>query len=274
MQLAAKTTKVTLEVMILTQITQDVVYDPAHQLTADLYAPAKPHAGIIQIHGGGWFRGDKSKDADWAEQWAELGYFVIVPNYRIAPAAHFPAAQDDMETLYQWLQQADLPFPLTKLAAVGSSAGGNMAAMLGINHGLPTIALSGILDIGDWLSQHEAVVAAEGDTSHFNQQASATINQDGANDPFYKWFITNYIPATDYNAASVAPQVTSTTGPMYLANSLNEFVPTSGLFQMGAALGQHGIPFTLQTLPGSRHAKGYLSDVFPALQVFLASYLG
>lgn len=252
------------------QIKHDVVYDAAHHLTLDLYGPdGVARGGIIQIHGGGWFRGDKAKDEDWAERWAARQYVVLVPNYRIAPAFHYPAAQDDMDTLMTWVKTAQLPFDKSHLAAVGSSAGGNMSVELAIKYGIPAVSLSGILDIGDWLSKHEAVDAAEGDTSDFNQRASATINQDDPNDPFYKWFITNYIAPADYAKASPAPRVTAKTGPLYLANSLNEFVPTSGLFQMGEALSQAQVPFTLRTVTGSRHAKGYLDDVFDELNLFL-----
>lgn len=252
------------------QIKNDIVYDTQHDLKLDLYGPDGPaRGGIIQIHGGGWFRGDKAKDADWAERWAARQYFVIVPNYRIAPAFHYPAAQVDMETLMDWVQKTRLPFDKAHLAAVGSSAGGNMAVELALQYGIPAISLSGILDIGDWLAAHKDVVAAEGDTSDFNQRASATINQDGPNDAFYKWFITDYIAPSDYGKATPAPRVTPKSGPMYLANSLNEFVPTSGLFQMGEALSRVQVPFTLRTVIGSRHAKGYLDDVFDELNLFL-----
>ncbi|WP_369523205.1 hypothetical protein [Secundilactobacillus paracollinoides] len=49
----------------------DVVYDPEHELKTDLYYDdSKPaRATIIDIHGGGWFRGDKGKDADWLNDW-------------------------------------------------------------------------------------------------------------------------------------------------------------------------------------------------------------
>ncbi|MFD1392884.1 alpha/beta hydrolase [Lacticaseibacillus jixianensis] len=256
------------------QIQTDVVYDSEHALKLDIYGPdGVARGGIIQIHGGGWFRGDKAKDADWAQRWAARQYEVIVPNYRIAPAFHYPAAQADMDTLMAWVKKTRLPFDKAHLAAVGSSAGGNMAVELAIKYGIPAISLSGILDIGDWLAHHEAVQAEEGDTSDFNQRASATINQDGPNDPFYKWFITNYIAPADYAKATPAPRVTAQTGPLYLANSLNEFVPTSGLFQMGEAMSAAQVPFVLRTVVGSRHAKGYLDDVFDELNVFLNKVL-
>ncbi|WP_252893705.1 hypothetical protein [Lentilactobacillus senioris] len=46
----------------------DVVYDDKNELALDYYwDPSITNKGVlIDIHGGGWFRGDKSKDSDWA----------------------------------------------------------------------------------------------------------------------------------------------------------------------------------------------------------------
>lgn len=243
----------------------DVIYDSKHNLALDIYQPATGTAkgAIIDIHGGGWFRGDKSKDADWATRLAQENFFVVVPNYRITPEAYYPAPLDDMDTLMEWLKTSSYDFDHDHILAVGSSAGGNMTVELGIKYGIPIVSLSGILDIDEWLNSHQDVVAKQDQTQDFNKQASATINQDGANDPFYKWFVTNYFDGrTDqYEDATPYHRVSDKTGPMYLANSLNEFVPTSGVLTMAQTLSDHQIPFTLRMVPGTEHAKGYLDAV-------------
>lgn len=251
----------------------NVLYDQQYDLRTDVYLPDKPTATIIDIHGGGWFRGDKSKDADWAQRLTKLGYVVVVPNYRMTPEAYYPAPLEDMDQLMSWLNHQ--PFP-KQLAAVGGSAGGNMAIELAIKYGIPAVSLSGIIDIEEWLAHHEAVDARQGDTSQFNHQASAEINQTGSNDEFYKWFVTNYFDGrTDqYHLASPAYRVTDTTGPMYLANSLNEFVPNSGVQQIATAMSENQVPFTMRLLTGQRHGKGYLDDVFDDVVAFLARNLG
>lgn len=259
------------------KIETDVVYDSAHNLGADLYYPNTETArgAVIDIHGGGWFRGDKAKDADWAARLAGEGFFVVVPNYRYAPADHYPAPLEDMATLYEWVTHSSYPFDHAHLAVVGSSAGGNMAVEMGIKYGIPVVSLSGILDIDSWLSEHADVVAAEGDTSGFNSSASSTINQDGANDAFYKWFVTNYFDdhQDEYAAGTPYHRVTDATGPMYLANSLNEFVPVSGVLTLTDTLVAHGIPVTSRFLTGTRHAKGYLEDVYDETLLFLNQFI-
>ena len=75
---------------------KDYVYDEKNQLTLDIYEPNKIEAAIILIHGGGWFRGDKSKETALAERLTTDGFLVVAPNYRLAPDHLFPAAMDDL----------------------------------------------------------------------------------------------------------------------------------------------------------------------------------
>ena len=239
----------------------------------DLYFPAaKARGAVIVIHGGGWFRGDKSKDADLGAMFAEQGYLAVVANYRIGYEGHYPAPLTDMDQLYTWLKASDLDFPREHVAVFGSSVGGNMSAEMAIKYGLPAVSLSGIFDIADWLEQHPDV---DGSLDHKNNFGgpSSEINQDGADDPFYKGFVENYFGGrTDqYVAATPSHRVSATTGPMYIANSLNEFVPNSGVLMMATALASKGVPFTLRLVPGTHHAKGYLDVVRGDVLRFVAA---
>ncbi|MFC6170613.1 alpha/beta hydrolase fold domain-containing protein [Loigolactobacillus jiayinensis] len=248
----------------------DVQYGP--NLTLDWYQLAnQPAKGIIiDIHGGGWFQGDKAKEADLAQWLAQQGYLVVVPNYRLAPAAHFPAPIADMERLYQWVQTQ---LPALPVAALGGSAGGNLAVELSIKHGLPAISLSGILDIDHWLATHQAVVATAAHAASADT-ASTAIDQAGADDSFYKWFISNYLTPDQARAATPYHRVNAQSGPLLLINSLSEFVPTSGVLQLSQQLIQFGLPVETIFLAGTRHAKGYLPDVQANILAFLTRYLG
>lgn len=253
-------------------VKKDVIYDVTRGLTCDLYqVPDQPVKGaIIDIHGGGWFRGDKSKDADTGELFAKEGYLVIVPNYRERPQSFYPAPLEDMTTLYHWLKASNYQFNREHMAVFGSSAGGNMAVEMAIKFGIPAVSLSGILDISDWLNAHEDVEAVYDESQNFSG-SSAKINQDGANDNFYKWFVTNYFNGRTDQFVEATPylRVNEQTGPMFLANSLNEFVPTSGISQMTDALMKHQIPHGTKLVTGTQHAKGYLDDVKAEVLLFL-----
>lgn len=242
----------------------DVYHDPDHA----------NGAAVIDIHGGGWFRGSKDKDADWASRLAAEGYLVVVPEYHDVPDGYYPAPLEDMDHVWQWLQASDLTFDRHRIGAVGSSAGGNMSVELAIKYGIPAVSLSGILDIDDWLTKHADVVPAPDNPQNF-AGASSGINQGGANDAFYKWFIMNYFHERTDRLTEGTPvhRVSPKTGPVYLANSLNEFVPTSGVLTFTEAMVRNDVPVVAQFLSGSRHAKGYLDDVYDQTVQFLNHYL-
>jgi acetyl esterase/lipase len=254
----------------------DIVYSPEYGLALDVYHDPEHGNGaaLIDIHGGGWFRGDKAKDADWATRLAEAGYLVVVPNYRVVPQGHFPGPLEDMDRVYGWLRDGDYDFDRGRVGAVGSSAGGNMTVELGIKYGIPIVSLSGILDIDDWLAKHQDVVAAPDKTQDFGA-ASAAIDQTGRNDSFYKWFILNYFGNRTDEVAAGTPvhRVSARTGPMFLANSLGEFVPSSGVLALAAALVANDVPVAAHFLAGARHAKGYLDDVYDHTLTFLNQQL-
>lgn len=140
----------------------DVVYDQQNNLKLDYYwdNALTNQGAIIDIHGGGWFRGDKAKDQDWATRLSGEGYLVVVPNYRIVPQGHYPDPLIDMDKVYEYVQAhaQQLGFEPSKIGVVGSSVGGNMAIELAIKYGIPAVSLSGILDIDEWLINHQEVV--------------------------------------------------------------------------------------------------------------------
>lgn len=256
--------------------TTDIAYYSDGVSLLDLYRDPDHANGaaVIDIHGGGWFRGSKAKDADWASRLAAEGYLVVVPEYHDVPAGYYPAPLVDMDHVWQWLRSSDYDFDRAKIAAVGSSAGGNMSVEMAIKYSIPAVSLSGILDIDDWLSHHEDVVPAPDNSQNFGA-ASSSINQTGGNDAFYKWFIMNYFHDRTDRLTEGTPvhRVSATTGPVYVANSLNEFVPTSGVLAFTEAMVRSNVPVVAQFLSGTRHAKGYLDDVYEQTVQFLSHYL-
>ena len=107
-------------------------------LLLDLYAPTDdkpaPRPGIVFIHGGGWSGGDKAEFADKAKEMAETGYVAISVNYRLAPKFIYPAAVEDVQRAVRWLRSrgAELHLDGDRIGAMGASAGGHLAAMLGV----------------------------------------------------------------------------------------------------------------------------------------------
>ncbi|MGY3746633.1 alpha/beta hydrolase [Vagococcus salmoninarum] len=84
---------------------------------------------IFSIHGGGYFYGDKELYRFYTMALAKEGFVVLNFNYRLAPAATYPAPLEDTNNVMAWLvaNQADYPVDLEQLFIVGDSAGGQLA---------------------------------------------------------------------------------------------------------------------------------------------------
>lgn len=118
----------------------DVAYDSESKAQCmDIYLPEEgdgPFPALIHIHGGGFAIGDKRDDHMNAYlKGIKHGMAVISIEYRLSGEAIFPAAVLDVRNAIRFLRKhaAEYKIDADKLVAIGGSAGGNLAAMLGMN---------------------------------------------------------------------------------------------------------------------------------------------
>ena len=88
---------------------------------------------VLLIHGGGWKSGDKNQNYDQAIKLAENGYVAITVEYRLSLEAKYPAAVLDVKSAVQWIRINAKKYQINpnKIAVMGFSAGGQLAALLG-----------------------------------------------------------------------------------------------------------------------------------------------
>jgi acetyl esterase len=93
-------------------------------VTVRRYRPAQAGAGTIAFfHGGGWMLGDiETYDILAGTLAAETGLEVVSVEYRRSPEHRYPAALDDCVAVTEELLRS------SRVAVVGDSAGGNLAA--------------------------------------------------------------------------------------------------------------------------------------------------
>lgn len=123
------------------RVEQDIGYlGPDREEKADLYAPVPKHPyerfpGVVIIHGGGWVGGDKGRDREIniGTNLAKAGYVCLSINYQLGDGA-WPGNLHDCKKAVQYLrQQADaLQVDAGFIGAIGGSAGGHLASMLGV----------------------------------------------------------------------------------------------------------------------------------------------
>ncbi len=116
----------------------EVFAKPAgEQLIADVYMPAPDRrngAAVLFVHGGGWHAGDREAFLWHAHRLSLRGYAACTVDYRLSGTAPFPAALEDCQSAVRWLRQeaSNLGVFPDRIGAFGSSAGGHLAACLGV----------------------------------------------------------------------------------------------------------------------------------------------
>lgn len=107
------------------------------ELKLDLYLPdqGNPPGLIIWVHGGAW-RGGSRAGVDLKGLTA-LGWAIASVDYRLSTQAKFPAQIHDIKAAIRFLRAhaADYGYPAGKFVIAGSSAGGHLAAVVGVTNG-------------------------------------------------------------------------------------------------------------------------------------------
>jgi acetyl esterase/lipase len=117
----------------------DVVYGNAGEkpLLCDIYrlrTPAEsPRPAIVQFHGGGWNHGDKSSTGLAGMRLVKAGFVLVSVDYRLSTEAIFPAQINDAKCAVRFLREHAKEYNIDpeRIGAMGGSAGGHLAALLG-----------------------------------------------------------------------------------------------------------------------------------------------
>jgi acetyl esterase/lipase len=162
----------TMDLTAPVDVTNNLTYvdgkpEDANKHKLDLYLPrAKTSAPVfIFFHGGAWRTGDRALYPALGYRFAKEGIVTVVPSYRLGPKNKHPAQVEDAAAAFAWTIQHISEFggDTNRIYIGGHSAGGHMAALLGLDEHLlaayklspknirGVVSLSGVfdLDIGD-----------------------------------------------------------------------------------------------------------------------------
>jgi acetyl esterase/lipase len=110
----------------------------APEVPVRVYTPVsipRKMGGVLYIHGGGFAVGSVEMEHANAVRLANnVGIVVVSVEYRLAPEHPFPAAIEDCYAALQWMHAhaSELEVDPARVALVGSSAGGGLAAGLAL----------------------------------------------------------------------------------------------------------------------------------------------
>ncbi|MEC8865980.1 MAG: sulfatase-like hydrolase/transferase [Verrucomicrobiota bacterium] len=151
-------------------------------LEMDLYRPKDSWGAlpaILCIHGGGWAKGSRKNYQKIAQSLAVRGYLTAAISYRLSGEAAFPAAIHDCKAAVRFLRaHADtLGVHPNKIGAIGSSAGGHLAALLATSNGIGE--LEGRGGNANFSSRIQAVVPMGAQTD-FLSERTREVSRDRA----------------------------------------------------------------------------------------------
>jgi len=240
------------------RVTHDIVFAhvDGHPLALDLYLPATAPKGIlVWVHGGAWRSG--SKDSVDLKGMTAHGWAVASVDYRLSNVAKFPAAVHDIKAAIRYLRAraAELGLPDGPMVVGGSSAGGHLAAEVGVTNG--HAALEGT--VGNHLDQSSAVDAI---VDLYGASDFTTILQQSTpygldvRRPALDLFIGGQPEDVPDLAKLASPifHVDANDPPLYLSHGDRDpQMPINQAHQIYGAYQALGLPVVFEVMHGSAH---------------------
>ena len=237
-------------------------------LRLDLARPAGPgpHPAVVLLHGGGWEGGDRRAMHDAMRLLAARGYAAAAVGYRLtaAPRDVFPAAVHDVRCAVRWLRAHARAHDLdpARVGALGFSAGGHLASMLGVGAGgddaAACLTAPGAPGAPGASGAVQAVVSVAGPQD---------LRVDGPYTQEQARLVTNFLGAFPGDAPEVAARASPIAhvgphaAPFLLVHGTGDaLVPVAHARRMRDALRAAGAPATLVELRGVGHGFPALDD--------------
>lgn len=272
----------------------DVVYEQVpvrgfenKAMTMDLLVPQTeaPMPAVVFITGGGFINANKDSYIQERMRLAEEGYVTASIEYRVAPAASFPAPLEDVKAAVRYLRAHAAQYRIdpARIAVWGGSAGGYLAAMAGTTNGTRQF------DRGDNLNQSsdvQAVVDLYGVSdltsigADYSPEVQALHRTSGATEALWlkgsPVFTGKAGGVQDYPAEAAAANpltyISDATPPFLLMHGDADMVVSpSQTDLLHKALRAKGIDSTRCVVPGAAHGGAYW--VQPEVLDFIVAFL-
>lgn len=115
-------------------------YGDGPRRSLDVWGPTDAAHGdqrsvLVFFHGGGWNSGARGSYGFAGRALAGQGFVVAIPDYRLAPGAHWPDFLEDSAAAVAWVRRhaADFGGDPDRIALIGHSAGAYNAVMLALD---------------------------------------------------------------------------------------------------------------------------------------------
>ncbi len=251
---------------------EEVVYKSLgeRELHMDIFYPEdtgkETYPAVLLIHGGGWRTGDKSLLVPMAQQLAKRGYVAATAEYRLSLEAPYPAAVHDLKAAVRWLRANAVSYSIdtSRIAAFGTSAGGQLAALLGTTNGMKKLEGSG--PNAGYSSAVQAIVDVDGVLA-FKHPESEEGTMAG------QWLGGAYEEAPEnWEEASALTHTGKNTPPvLFISSSYPRF--HAGKNDMIEILDAHNIYSETHSIPDTPHSFWLMHPWFEPTLEYTAGFL-
>jgi len=226
------------------------------ELKLDLMSPTEgvgPFPAIVVIHGGAWRAGNKSDVRPIMPEFVRHGYAAVSPQYRFCPKETFPAQVHDVKAAVRWVKANAKKYRIdpNKIGAMGFSAGGHLALMLGVT--APGDGLEGENSSGSIDSRVQAVV------NYFGPTDLAASDIPAVSQPLVRDFLGGTAQAKPDAAHKASPlsYVSKDDGPVLTFQGTNDpLIPYTQAVKLAQAMSAAGVPGRVELMVGASHGWG------------------
>jgi monoterpene epsilon-lactone hydrolase len=224
-------------------------------ITPDVIPPEHRDKLLIHVHGGCYVFSPGQSGTTEAIIMAGLGHFkVISVDYRMPPEAYFPAALDDVMTVYREALKTTAP---KNLAVFGTSAGGALVLELMLQTKQKGIPLPGAIAPGTPMSD----ITKTGDTFYTNEMVdNVLVSRDG----FCHSAALVYAHGHDLKDPLLSPVYGDMHGfpPAILTTGTRDLL-LSNTVRVHRKLRAAGVDAQLEVYEGQSHAQYQFDDRVP-----------
>ena len=231
----------------------NVTYLTANQWEGklDIYVPrdnsAGPHPTFIYFHGGAHVFGSKEASFLTLLPYLEMGWAVVNVEYRLAGAAHAPAAVEDCLCAVRWVIEHadDYNLDASRLVLTGASAGSHLALTSGmlpastcLDRQCPGAPID-VAAIVNWYGITDVLERLEGPHSR-----PGTVRWFGSNPNRQE--LAQRLSPIRYVREGLPPIIT-------IHGDQDPRIPHTQAVRLHEGLDQVGVPNQLVTIPGGGH---------------------
>ena len=218
---------------------------------------------VLVVHGGGWRFGDKGRMEGVSRALAQAGFVAFNVNYSLAAwwRPGFPTQLYELRAAIRWIRRNAERFGLDRdrIGALGSSAGGHLAALLAVSARGSLSAGTRVRAVATWSAPFDLV-------RPYNVALAPAIET-------FLGCSLHRCPQRG-SAASPVVHVSADDPPFLIESSEQDLVPVEHAGEMAAELASVGVPHALWVLPGDQHGTDYTASALGRSINFLRRRLG